>query len=543
MNIIKKISGTLTALIVMAVIAAAVILYQAGYYDFTFIPRNTSENKNNFDNNVTAQPEKEETFLTEGDNLKDVYDISDIEKEYSDNKTNDSKNSETKTSSISIPYTSTLASLGYSISRTGTYNSYNYKIGQIETLINFPKIINNEDGQNVLSVYMGYILYNDGANISALLSDGTVAVAGIEKLQRTYLRDAEGNPLFGYEGKYYRLVPGTNTMEEVQIDPLFAPSLIYDSVYKNISLNKVGLFRFYTIAEEERKIDSSGKDITESIDHKLSEAVKDNKDIEDPEVYAKLKIPDYTIEYRDCLRWGYTDSRGNVIIDAKYYYASDFDEYGYAVVAERYGVASIINKNGSVVVNLNSRILYPEDRNRRPIFENYYLPEQTVSPSDFGLDISSGYIGYYEGLSKIGMFSFDHGFIRMRYMRYDYKNETEVVRDEEVLIKADGTRFNIPADYKLIAYSDGILLLEKDGFYGYLDYTGKWIIQPIYTYAQPFMQGLAVLGFADGRKAIIDTEGNLVLPFNYTHISNASSGVITAFGEGRWYILNIMSKS
>ena len=48
----------------------------------------------------------------------------------------------------------------------------------------------------------------------------------------------------------------------------------------------------------------------------------------------------------------------------------------------------------------------------------------------------------------------------------------------------------------------------------------------------PFVQGLAVLGYEDGTVGMIDTRGNIVMPFVYTSLSLPSSGVITAFCEG-----------
>jgi hypothetical protein len=42
---------------------------------------------------------------------------------------------------------------------------------------------------------------------------------------------------------------------------------------------------------------------------------------------------------------------------------------------------------------------------------------------------------------------------------------------------------------------------------------------------------VAVLGFEDGTKGMIDTEGNIVLPFVFTSLSNLSSGVVTGYVE------------
>ncbi len=113
--------------------------------------------------------------------------------------------------------------------------------------------------------------------------------------------------------------------------------------------------------------------------------------------------------------------------------------------------------------------------------------------------------------------------------------------DVDVLVNQSGSEFPIPIGYTLCAYSDGVLLLEKDGKYGFMDYTGDWIAQPIYTAATAFRSGLATLTTPDGRVGMIDRTGKIVLPFRYTYISSASDGLITAF-DGAWSVYKIMSK-
>ena len=81
-----------------------------------------------------------------------------------------------------------------------------------------------------------------------------------------------------------------------------------------------------------------------------------------------------------------------------------------------------------------------------------------------------------------------------------------------------------------MSYSDGILLLEKDGLYGYLTNTGAWILQPEVTDAKPFLEGVAVVQ-QDGKYGAINTAGEYVLPCKYDYISNVSSGTVVAYSE------------
>ena len=104
-----------------------------------------------------------------------------------------------------------------------------------------------------------------------------------------------------------------------------------------------------------------------------------------------------------------------------------------------------------------------------------------------------------------------------------------MIIDEDILVDRYGKEFTLPVGYTLRAYSDGMILLEKDGRVGYMDYTGPWIAEPIYAAAEPFVNGLAALTTADGRVGMIDTEGNIILPFAYDSISQASDGVIVVY--------------
>ena len=152
-----------------------------------------------------------------------------------------------------------------------------------------------------------------------------------------------------------------------------------------------------------------------------------------------------------------------------------------------------------------------------------------------------------QGPESIGYFYYDNGYVRARFETIDYwnyskNNRIQVYSSEEVLLNTKGERFPIPAGYNLKGYSDGMLLLERNGLYGFMDTTGGWIAQPIFSYAEAFSEGLAVLATPDGRYGMIDTEGNIVLPFAYGHISSCSDGLIAAYTESEgWEIIRKMT--
>ena len=151
------------------------------------------------------------------------------------------------------------------------------------------------------------------------------------------------------------------------------------------------------------------------------------------------------------------------------------------------------------------------------------------------------------GEASIGSFYYDHGLVRVRRESIDGTNYIwdHVIRyldTEDILIDRSGKEFPIPEGYELVSYSDGVILLKRHGKYGYMDYTGKWIAEPVYKDAKPFSEGLGVLTTSDGRCGVIDASGNVVVSFEYSSISSCSDGVMAAYHPERgWQILRKMA--
>lgn len=147
------------------------------------------------------------------------------------------------------------------------------------------------------------------------------------------------------------------------------------------------------------------------------------------------------------------------------------------------------------------------------------------------------------GIESLGFFYFEDGLCRVRRQIVDSYNweadKTKLIAsDRDIIIRTDGTEFPIPTDYTVAAYSNSMILLEKDGYYGYMDIRGKWVVQPIYTHAEPFSEGLAVLG-KDGKMGIIDTAGNFLVPMIFDYIERPSGGLIVLFDvQHGWAVMN-----
>lgn len=192
--------------------------------------------------------------------------------------------------------------------------------------------------------------------------------------------------------------------------------------------------------------------------------------------------------------YGYVSAGGSMIVTASFREAFAWGE----------------EDVGCVIAAPNGReMLYFYNRRSQEVSRSYYAPDT-------------------RGEESVGFFYFDDGLTRVRIRETD-ADGTEYFR--EGLMLFDGSLFPLPADYTVRAYSDSVILLEKDGLFGYMSSRGVWLTEPAFIDASPFYEGLAVVTAADGRQGLIDRTGSYVLPAVYDSITNCSDGVVLARSE------------
>ena len=525
-------------IMLMFMIIAAIVLYREDYYDIIFIPDTHTAGIADIPSSPAGIAETEKDDADDyADSVRSSENISQI--------TNPTVITETQTPETPAPtYAESISKIesaanyfasGWIVS-DGAYNRSSYKIVKLNFVkvpnrysyrdqAEIKKIYNDFDTAYeeitvtnplpVIRPYMGYIMVNNQNGTTSLYdSKGKIIHSDLENLFPAYSRDEYGRPLFIYDNKYYTIT--INDKNQKLLSPVnpktaFMPGLKGDYTEKYGAPN-MGLYLYYTetnitVILNENKVDKANRNGLEPVEP----------------IYADEKVNLY----------GYKFADGRIAIPAKYYYAYNFSDNGLAVVADRNRNVAVINANGTPVINSGTTPVQLPELNLRSVFDGYALPHE------MSLEESQG------------MLYFDHSLLRIRRLMKDYYDPEISVKDNDILIKADGAQFNIPAGYTLIAYADGVLKLKKGEYYGYLDYTGKWIAQPIYTYAGNFCEGLAVVGTigaagangANGKKGVIDTKGNIILPFIFDEITNMSSGVIAAYEKNNgWTIFNKITK-
>lgn len=173
-------------------------------------------------------------------------------------------------------------------------------------------------------------------------------------------------------------------------------------------------------------------------------------------------------------------------------------------------------------------VIKKEDIEVLPIKGNYYelihpyfhfseglLAVQSKDTSNHGYINTKGEVAIPLIYSGARNFSDGHAFIQ------EQKGDTEYYG----LIDKKGNKI-IPCEYGglLPAFSEGLTVLNKDGKYGYLDHSGKTIVEFEYEVARPFHDGLAVVR-KNGKWGVIDKKAKVVLEPKYDYIFEYSEGL------------------
>lgn len=100
-----------------------------------------------------------------------------------------------------------------------------------------------------------------------------------------------------------------------------------------------------------------------------------------------------------------------------------------------------------------------------------------------------------------------------------------------ILAIAQSSNSRQPYD-QIYDYSDGLARICLNRKYGYIDKTGKIVINPQFDYAYDFSEGMAVIR-QNGKYGYIDKSGKIVIPPQFDEASNFSYGiaVVTQNGE------------
>ena len=128
------------------------------------------------------------------------------------------------------------------------------------------------------------------------------------------------------------------------------------------------------------------------------------------------------------------------------------------------------------------------------------------------------------------------------FLACDHWSDGELGHTSWYLLSPDGSVVELPETVATSSNSwqglnEGVCPWkdEETGLWGYVDVQGNWVMEPVWTAAEAFEGGYAVLWDDQERRGVIDGRGNLVLPFQdkWLELPRCSPGC-EAKGLIRW---------
>lgn len=205
--------------------------------------------------------------------------------------------------------------------------------------------------------------------------------------------------------------------------------------------------------------------------------------------------------------WGYINTDFNVVIKPQYDFVTAFSE-GRAFVRKK-GKWSIIDKEGKVILDK----LYPAFFGSAHDGENGYYPRVNNS--------------YYKD-GKIWIQT-------KNYHNILVDTEGNVLLDNEDY-KSYNVLHNGKPLYEWVTFSDGLIIyLDYNDKYGYMNSSGKVIINPEYDLTYGFHEGIAAVE-SGNNWGFIDKSGKLIVPPSFEAVSREgfSEGLCAALSNGKW---------
>lgn len=401
------------------------------------------------------------------------------------------------------------------------------KMVRKETSASGITITTRVEQEPILSItpYMGYLIAYGEQKTYLIDKSGTVIREDFPDVTLVYATDANGRAVVSMNGSYYA-ISETGSLLRSDFTPV--ASMVYSDAPQASVMTWPKPFST-TVPIFQVATSSGGRKYTEAQKNQILSAYSEKVQAlsESAEPGEEGEAVYYTM--KEETRWGYKNKNGEVVIEPIYIYAFPFGTDGYGPVVTynkllKTNVLIYINANGNKLLDITGR----------------YYKDYTVNAADV-------YEGWFVSLTSdeasIGSYYFEHGYVRVRQRMLITHQIDRAYLDRDILVNKSGEVFELPEGYSLISYSCGVMLLEKNGRYGYMDIHGKWIAQPIYTDAEAFYGGLAVVQ-KDGKYGVIDTDGNFVLPCVYTAISHAVKGMFTVYHPDKgWEVLCLMQSA
>jgi hypothetical protein len=273
---------------------------------------------------------------------------------------------------------------------------------------------------------------------------------------------------------------------------------------------------------------------------------------EEVQALAKAKqipslYPAYIMEGSE-KKWGYINEEGKFIIEPKYDSAADFKANGMAVVSEN-GRDELIDQSGKLI--LTSQYLYTLNFSERTIVvlgdsrKSYLMDEKgqvlfetdgSINELSFGMAAFSIKVNKEESLwgyiNEEGKIVIEPKYEWAQKYSKD-KAIVQISKGHYGIIDKEGKLLNEIYNDNITDLSDDIFVYsEADGNYGqkcgYMTVDGKVILDAVYSEAEEYEDGLAIVNVAQSFESgygVINKKGEFVIPAMYPQITSLKNGI------------------
>lgn len=227
---------------------------------------------------------------------------------------------------------------------------------------------------------------------------------------------------------------------------------------------------------------------------------------------------------------GYLDANGRMAVEPRYYVANDFSG-GRAIVAAEDGKYQLIDRSGRVIAAIPYRVLGTFHQG----LCRMQRPRIGSSPVAYGYFDRDGRTVIEPQFINAGDFSDgeDALAIAIKDRQYHFIDRT------------GRTMLTLPIEGhdRASRFSEGLVPWKQDGWWGYRDARGNWVIRPQYDAADPFENGLARVAVAKGKTQWIDRKGDKQDPPKFWREKPFAEGFAVMRDNGRLGYMNESGKS
>ena len=230
-------------------------------------------------------------------------------------------------------------------------------------------------------------------------------------------------------------------------------------------------------------------------------------------------------------KWGYIDPTGDELTDYKYVFASSLNEENTRILETTLG-ARLTNSEGVVLGIFKSKVT------DAGLYSNGLIPAACDGKYNYYNSFAKEQFGGYEYAgtfqNEVAVAKKDGKWCLINTKGKEIANGFADIKTDsngrhlrgEVIIaaKEEGKYQMFDESGKAVdkfvasnmdmCMSDGLIAFEKDGKWGFVNTSGKTVIEPTYENAKSFSKGLAAVS-KDGKWGFINTSNELVINYQF----------------------------